>query len=167
MFRRLLSAFRVVTSMPPVSSFYGTPGAVIPNGDLSCDQYGALWVRSTSGGGVSPSYPNSASFTSGAMVQQYVARAGDTPNAALQSVQAHAASRCYLQLFSTDVVNAGDTPLYEWACPFDGGVNEAFNFPWGLNVSADDKALVFAFSSTPGILTLAPYGWVQGVYTYA
>lgn len=44
LFSSILRAFRVLPEMPPsVPAFYN--GDTVKNGDLSCDGFGALWVR--------------------------------------------------------------------------------------------------------------------------
>lgn len=168
LFSSVLKAFRVVATMPAGLNYVANTPA-----DLSCDEDGALWVRvSGGGGGGSGSLANSTTFSSMAdelaLVGIYVARTEvSTGVAALQSVQAHAAEFCYLQLFSQDAPGDTDIPVMEWACPYPGGVSQEFGYPWGLRIPASEPGITFAFSSTPGILTLGPMGVVQGIYTYA
>lgn len=171
-FASLLKAFRVVPAMPPATPFYQPASG--GNADLSCDEYGALWVRTTAGGGGggSGSLANSSSFSSVGqgvgLVSIYVARPDvSVGEVALQSVQAYASQSCYLQMFAVDTPVDLDTPLYEWSCPYPASVSQEFGFPWGLRVPSAATGMTFAFSSTPGVLSLGPVGSVQGIFTYA
>lgn len=171
MFRKLLSLCRTVVAanMPPPVAF----NAGNSNGDLSCDENGALWVHAVPGsGGGSGSLANSLSFSSldagTGFVGSYEARSdADIGQVALQSVQAHAAVQCYLQLFTHDAPTDGEFAMYEWPCPYPGGVSQEFGYPWGLRMLHAQKGLTFVFSSTPGVLTSGPLGAVQGIFTYA
>jgi hypothetical protein len=53
LFTSILRAFRVIPTMPPNQPFFYN-GDTLRNGDLSCDMFGALWVRqapNSTGGG--------------------------------------------------------------------------------------------------------------------
>lgn len=168
-FRKIWSAFRVVLS----SQWGGIYNNQSNNGDATVDEYGALWVRpvpGSGGGSGSGSLAFSNSFTSNitqdGLKTTYTVRPDSAIGpASLQSVQAHAAEFCYLQMFTHDSVSDGEQPFYEWPVPYPEGVSEEFNYPWGLRVPQGGSGITFCFSSTTSYLTSGPLGMVQGIYT--
>jgi hypothetical protein len=156
-FASILRAYRVVSAMPA-----GFGYSVGENADLSCDENGAMWCRIATSGGSGAGDSGSAlsrsqAFSSGAMIQQ--ALVITEPQISIQQISAHSIPGTYLLAFESavDVIN-GAVPIYSFACP----TQQLISHPFGLRMIDN---LRFAFSSTPGELTLGPYGWYQGVYT--
>lgn len=171
-FRSVLKAFRVRAGIPLA---YNYPNNT--NADLSCDSDGNLFVSLASAILPTPgaALPYSASFSSGAMVTDYVPVLGGpfgvAPAVALQYVQAHAAvPNTYLMVFNSVLIPVdGTLPLYAWPVPTTGYQLQV-GWPYGLRVGTGGGGgptvnLHFVFSATSGVLTSGPLGFLQGVFS--